>query len=118
MFVLMSQGGANVISTFLRGCCRDDTATEEGDSGFDGKFVDRIVVTIAPMFLQGYNVLAAKAKTACDDAAAAAPGSGAKRRGCYCYWYCCCLSNNRDRYSQLVKITALDMAITVNLACY
>ncbi|CAM9228488.1 unnamed protein product [Pylaiella littoralis] len=73
---LMVEGGANVISTFLRGCCREGLAAGGGGSGVDGKLVDRVVVTIAPTFLQGYNVLATEAKTACDGAPTAAPGSG------------------------------------------
>eukprot|EP00752_Nemacystus_decipiens_P004628 g4223.t1 len=69
---LMVEGGATVISSFLRGC-REDMAVDKGGDGFDGQVVDRVVVTIAPMFLQGYNVLAtgARAGDACT-----ASGSG------------------------------------------
>lgn len=36
-------------------------AMDKGDHNFDGQLVDRVVITIAPMFLQGYNVLATEA---------------------------------------------------------
>ena len=57
-------------------------APDKDGDGFDGQLVDRVVVTIAPMFLQGYNVLATEANAG--GAACAASGSGANR-GC-----CCC----------------------------
>lgn len=68
----MFQGGATVISSFLRGC-QEDVAADKGGGGFGGQLVDRVVITIAPMFLQGYNVLA----THTGDASAAS-GSGVK----------------------------------------
>lgn len=47
---------------------------EEGGRDPDGQLVDRVVVTIAPMFLQGYNVLATEGN-ACG-ARTTSPGSG------------------------------------------
>lgn len=52
------KGGATVISSFLRGCGEERASGEEDGRGFDGQLVDRVVITIAPTFLQGYNVLA------------------------------------------------------------
>lgn len=45
-----------------------------------GQLVDRVVITIAPVFLQGYNVLASKTDDSCD-----ASSVGAGETGCYCY---------------------------------
>lgn len=47
---------------------------EEGGRNPDGQLVDRVVVTIAPMFLQGYNVLATEGNGC--GARATSPGSG------------------------------------------
>lgn len=55
------QGGATVISSFLREWARDKSVAvvqAGGDaSGGSNGLVDRVVVTIAPLFLGGYNVL-------------------------------------------------------------
>lgn len=60
------QGGASVISSFLRGL--DHDARKGGHDGeadrSSGHLVDRVVVTIAPAFLRGFNVLASSPKTA------------------------------------------------------
>eukprot|EP00903_Cladosiphon_okamuranus_P006781 g6609.t1 len=69
---LMVEGGATVISSFLRGY-QEDKSMDEGGDGFDGQLVDRVVVTVAPMFLQGYNVLATGANSG---DASSASGSG------------------------------------------
>jgi len=77
-----------VISSFLRGCGEeaavDESGRREGRGSADGQLVDRVVVTIAPMFLQGYNVLNSQPNTGDGDAASATarPGSGAKACGC------------------------------------
>ncbi|CAN0009776.1 unnamed protein product [Ectocarpus sp. 8 AP-2014] len=71
---LMVEGGATVISSFLRGCGEEMARDEECGRNPDGQLVDRVVVTIAPMFLQGYNVLATEGN-ACG-ARTTSPGSG------------------------------------------
>lgn len=48
---------------------------DKGGGGYEGQLVDRVVITIAPMFLQGYNVLATKGNAG---DASAASGAGAK----------------------------------------
>lgn len=60
---LLKQGGATVISSFLRGN-GDEPHAESGGRKQDGLLVDRVVITIAPVFLQGYNVLATKTSDA------------------------------------------------------
>lgn len=50
---------------------------DDGGDSFDGQLVDRVVVTIAPMFLQGYNVLDTGANAG---DASTASGSGARER--------------------------------------
>ncbi|CAM9975929.1 unnamed protein product, partial [Hapterophycus canaliculatus] len=61
---LMVEGGATVISSFLRGC-GEERASGKGSRSCDRQLVDRVVITIAPTFLQGYNVLATDTN-ACD----------------------------------------------------
>lgn len=72
ILLLLAQGGATVIASFLRGC-KKGAHTEA-----DGQLVDRVVITIAPVFLQGYNVLAS---TACAHDASATQALGAKGVG-------------------------------------
>ena len=77
------QGGATVISSFLRGC-GEEMAAEKSGGDVDGQLVDRVVITIAPTFLQGYNVLSTQAgagggggqSAAAAAAATAAGGTG------------------------------------------
>ncbi|CAM9871170.1 unnamed protein product [Scytosiphon promiscuus] len=69
---LMVEGGATVISSFLRGCGGDGT-NAEGARVSERQLVDRVVITIAPTFLQGYNVLATDSN-ACGTRAAPASG--------------------------------------------
>eukprot|EP00904_Undaria_pinnatifida_P009238 jgi/Undpi1/5444/HiC_scaffold_2.g00723.m1 len=58
---LMVEGGATVISSFLRGYGGQESRADSVEQTVAGQLVDRVVVTIAPVFLQGYNVLARKA---------------------------------------------------------
>lgn len=62
-----------MISSFLRGC-GEERARGEGGRSFDRQLVDRVVITIAPTFLQGYNVLATDAN-ACDTPTTSASGA-------------------------------------------
>lgn len=69
---LMVEGGATVISSFLRGYGGQARAGS-AEQTVGGQLVDRVVITIAPVFLQGYNVLDSKTDDGCD----ASSGGGA-----------------------------------------
>lgn len=76
---IAAQGGATVISSFLRGYGGQARAGS-AEQTVGGQLVDRVVITIAPVFLQGYNVLDSKTDDGCD----ASSGGGAGETGCYC----------------------------------
>lgn len=58
---LVSQGGATVISSFLRGLGEEDPGAELIASGESiNRLVNSVVVTITPTFLRGYNVLSSR----------------------------------------------------------
>lgn len=58
---LVSQGGAAVISSFLRGLGEEDPRAEPITSGeITNRLVNSVVVTITPTFLRGYNVLSSR----------------------------------------------------------